>query len=82
MYDVILRNDLINLNKTQNINDLHFNRNEMRRLISCRTQDKLSLLKFLLSCDAIDYECYQECVKHTENDFKLATKYSLGLCNI
>jgi len=47
MFDVILRDDLLNLNKADNINDLNYNRREMLKIIKCRTADKISLLNFL-----------------------------------
>lgn len=82
MYDVILRNDLLNLNKADNINDLSFNHKEMKKIIKCRTQDKISLINFLLSYNVIDGDYYQELLKRIQSDYKRANLYLLGLCNI
>lgn len=82
MFDVILRNDLLNLNKVDNINDLSFNRKEMRKIIKCRTADKISLLNYLLSYNVIDDDCYRELLQRTESDCRKANLYLLGLYNI
>lgn len=82
MFDIILRNDLLNLNKADNINDLNYNKREMIKIIRNRTQDKISLLNFLLSHNLIDDNFYRELLQRTENDYKKANLYLLGLCNI
>ena len=82
MYDVILRDDLLNINKSDNINNLTFNRKEMIKIIRNRTQDKISLLNFLLSYNVIDDDCYRELLQRTESDYRKANLYLIGLCNI
>lgn len=82
MYDVILRDDLINLTKADNINSLNYNRKEMIKIIKCRTEDKISLLNFLLSYNVIDGNYYQELLERTQSDYRKANLYLLGLCNI
>ena len=82
MFDIILRNDLLNLNKSYNINDLNYNCKEMKKIIKCRTQDKISLLNFLQTYNLIDNDYYQELLKRTKRDYRKANLYLLGLCNI
>lgn len=82
MFDIILKNDLLNLNRTDNINALNFNRKEMKKIIKCRTQDKIEFLNFLLSYNVIDYDFYQELLERAKNDFKKANLYLMGLCSI
>lgn len=82
MYDVILRDDLLNINKSDNINNLTFNRKEMIEIIKCRTRDKISLINYLFSYNVIDDDCYRELLQRTENDYKKANLYLVGLCNI
>lgn len=82
MYDVVLRDDLLNLNKADNINNLTFNHKEMIKIIKNRTRDKISLINFLVSYNLIDDDCYRELLQRTENDYKKANLYLMGLCNI
>ena len=82
MFDVNLRDDLLNLNKADNINDLSFNRKEMIKIIKCRTADKISLLNYLFSYNVIDDDCYRELLQRTESDYRKANLYLIGLCNI
>ena len=83
MYDVVLREDLINLNKSAyTVDDIEFNRKEMKKIIKCRTQDKISLINFLQTYNIIDNDYYQELLKRTENDYRKANLYLIGLCNI
>ena len=82
MYDVILRDDLLNINKSDNINNLTFNRKEMIEIIRCRTQDKISLINFLQKYNLIDNDYYQELLERTQSDYIKANLYLLGLCNI
>lgn len=82
MFDVILKNDLLNLNKADNINNLTFNRKEITKIIRNRTQEKLLIINFLFSNNLIDADCYQELLKRTENDYRKANLYLIGLCNI
>ena len=82
MYDVILRDDLINLNKADNINSVNFNRKEMVKIVKCRTEDKISLLNFLQTYNLIDSDYYQELLERAQSDYRKANLYLLGLCNI
>lgn len=81
MYDVILKNDLLNFRKAENIDSLKFNRKEMQKIIKCRTRDKIDLVNFLLLYNAIDYECYKELLERTKSDFRKANLYLMGLCS-
>ena len=74
MFDIILKNDLLNINRVDNINAINFNRKEMKKIIRCRTQDKIEFLKFLLSYNVIDGDFYQELLKRAKNDFKKANR--------
>lgn len=82
MFDVILRDDLLNLNKADNINNLTFNRKEMRKIIKCRTADKIAILNFLQTYNLIDDDCYRDLLQRTESDYRKANLYLVGLCNI
>lgn len=82
MYDIILREDLINLNNgAYTVDDMEFRSTEMKKIIKCRTADKISLLNFLQTYNLIDNEYYQELLKRAESDFRKANLYLLGLCN-
>lgn len=83
MYDIELREELLNFRKgIENINTLNYLNNEMKKIIRCRTKDKISLLNYLLNIDLIDIDTYTEFLQHTKSDFLLANKYVLGLCSI
>lgn len=83
MYDMILREDLLNLNKgAYTIEDVNFRNTEMKKIIKCRTKDKIEFLNFLLSYNVIDYDFYQELLERAKNDFKKANLYLMGLCSI
>ena len=82
MYDLDLRQELLDINLTDNIYDRNYKRYEMRKYIKCRTDDKICLLKLLLSLKKINYNCYEELLKIAKNDFKIANLYLLGLCQI
>lgn len=52
MYDIELREELLNFRKgIENINTLNYLNNEMKKIIRCRTKDKISLLNYLLNID-------------------------------
>lgn len=83
MYDMILREDLLNLNKgAYTIEDVNFRNTEMKKIIKCRTQDKIEFLNFLLSYNVIDDGFYQELLERAKSDFKKSNLYLLGLCQI
>lgn len=83
MYDMILREDLLNLNKgAYTIEDVNFRNTEMKKIIKCRTKDKIEFLKFLLSYNVIDDGFYQELLEKAKSDFKKSNLYLLGLCQI
>ena len=83
MYDVELREELLNFKKgIHNINTLNYLKKDMKKIIKCRTQDKIDLLNYLLNIDLIGIDTYTEFLQHTKSDFLLANKYVLGLCSI
>ena len=83
MYDVMLRDDLLNLNKNlYNIDTINYRRAEMKKIISNRTQDKLWLLNYLLGVGVIDNTWYEELLHRVEIDYKTALSYLFGLCKI
>ena len=50
LYDIILIEDLINLrSEATNININQYIYENMRRLIKCRTEDKISLINYLVT---------------------------------
>lgn len=83
MYDTVLREDLLNLNKgAYRINDVEYNIIEMKKIIKCRTRDKMDLLNYLLESKIIDYYYYKELLQIVESDFKRGNLYLMGLCQI
>lgn len=83
MYDVELREELLNFKKgIHNINTLNYLKKEMKKIIKCRTQDKIDLLNYLLNIDLIDFYMYKKCLQYTQDDFVIANRYLLGLCSI
>ncbi len=82
MYDVILKNDLLNIKKCSNIYDLQSNREYMKKVIVCRTHDKLNLINYMLANCIIDDELYYELLQRTRIDYQKANLYLLGLCQI
>lgn len=83
MYDVVLENDLLDLNRNlYNIDTINYRRAEMRKIITFRTKDKLWLINYLLDAGVIDNTWYQELLHRVESDYKIALSYLLGLCKI
>lgn len=83
MYDTVLRDDLLNLNKgAYTINDIEYNNIEMKKIIKCRTRDKIDLLNLLLTHKIIDYDYYKELLQIVESDFRMGNLYLLGQCQI
>ena len=83
MYDVVLKADLLELNK--NIYDTslsYLKQKEMQKIIRRRTTEKLELLKCLLQNRFIDYDCYSEMMNRTEYDYREAQLYCIGLRSI
>jgi hypothetical protein len=83
MYDTVLRDDLLNLRKgAYTIDTVQYNNAEMKKIIKCRTRDKIDLLNLLLAYKVIDYDYYKELIQIVENDFKMGYLYLLGQCQI
>ena len=47
MFDVILRDDLLNLNKADNINDLSFNRKEMIKILENKNKKGVDMSRII-----------------------------------
>ncbi len=83
MYDTMLKNDLLALNRgLYNIDDIQYNREEMKKVIFCRTQDKIWLIKQLLNGNEINPDYYDELYNRIKSDFNKANLYLLGWCKI
>ena len=54
----------------------------MKKIIKCRTKDKIEFLNFLLAYNVIDDGLSQELSERAKSDFKKSNLYLLGLCQI
>ena len=80
MFDIVLRDDLIEFRKgTGNINDVKDRYLNMKKIIVCRTRDKIYLIQLLLKNNIINKEYYEELYFRAENDYRLAQLYLMGL---
>ena len=82
MFDTMLRNDVLELSICYTIDDIQYNREQMKKIITCKTKDKLWLLNYLLDADVIDTILYKELLQRVKSDYKTALFYLLGLCKI
>ena len=83
MYDTILKEDLISLkSEATNINVNNYIYDEMRKLLKCRTEDKISLINYLFSNNIIDDVFYNELYSIIEKDFNKGKIYINGFCTI
>ena len=81
MYDTDLKEDLLSLNKIYNAENQIFYRNEMFKIIKCRTRDKIDLINFLLQNNVIDYDFYVELAERAKSDCRIANLYLMGFCS-
>lgn len=71
MYDQILLNDLKSYkHNLDNITELEYRKQHMQKVIKCRTQDKIYLLKYLYYANHIDILEYKKYMQIAEDDFK------------
>ena len=83
MYDRILREDLVKLKSgATNITINNYIYNEMRKLLKCRTEDKINLIEYLVSNNIIDKVYYNELYSIIESDFNKGKSYINGFCSI
>lgn len=83
MYDRILKEDLVSLkSEATNITINNYIYNEMRKLLKCRTEDKISLIDYLFSNNIIDKVYYNELYSIIEDDFNNGQLYIRGFCSI
>ena len=83
MFDVDLRDELLNLSKgAYNIDDINYRYTNIKKIIKCRTADKIALLNFLLLNQLINEDCYQELLKKAESDYRNSYLYLMGRCQI
>ena len=77
MFDETLRGDLLNIDVVVNtIDTINYRRDEILNIIKCRTENKISILNFLLQNNAIDYDGYSEMMCRAKMDYNL---HLLGL---
>ena len=54
----------------------------MKKIITCKTKDKLWLLNYLLNAQIIDNDYYYELLNRVKTDYNKANMYLMGLCQI
>ena len=83
MYDRILKEDLVSLkSEATNITINNYIYNEMRKLLKCRTEDKISLIGYLFSNNIIDEVYYNELYSIIADDYNDGQQYIKGFCYI
>ena len=83
MFDSILRDDLLTLRTgCYCSDDAIFRHNQMKKIIRCRTEDKINLLRYLLTNGIINKQIYNECLLRTEHDYRKANLYLINMCEI
>ena len=83
MYDQIMLDDLKSYrHNLDNINEISDRYNYMKKVIKCRTLDKLYLLKWLYYEKVIDILQYNEYMYIVINDCRMALLYICGILKI
>lgn len=83
MYDEMLRQDLISYKASiTNINDIPQLTKDINKILNRRTNDKIFFIKMLLTDNIIGKTLYDELYSRIQNDYKKASLYIRGWCQI
>ena len=83
MYDKMLEEDIRDYRKNiANTIYIQPYSNDIKKLLKCRTKDKLYFLKYMITNNIIQKELYDELYERVKTDYNTAYKCIIGLISV